>query len=171
MPLQLDTISEALMLPGVRSLRSVLHSTAIEVLLALTPRHLQSMMDSLIDFLNAQYAKFMARHPTFKVRFWPHPLLQNCFRAGMQTPGHGSCGCLRAEQACMPTCCRAASLCLHIQHVVHVASNKQASVVERASARSQEAAWLLCVRLGVQQSSCNKHDNPMQAWLSTTTAQ
>ena len=55
------------MLPGVRSLRSVLNSTAIEVLLALTPRHLQDMFNSLIDFLNAQHAKFMARHPTFTV--------------------------------------------------------------------------------------------------------
>ena len=89
-PLQLDTVAEALMLPGVRSLRSVLHSTAIEVLLALTPRHLQSMMDSLIDFLNAQYAKFMARHPTFKVSFWADLLLQSCLRAGlMEGP---SCG-------------------------------------------------------------------------------
>ena len=56
------------MLPGVRSLRSVLHATAIEVLLALTPRHLQDMMDSLLASLNAQHSKFMARHPTFKAR-------------------------------------------------------------------------------------------------------
>lgn len=63
----MDVIAEALMPPGVRSLRTMLHATAVEVLLSLTPLHAQDMLDSLIGFLNAQHAKFMARNPTFQV--------------------------------------------------------------------------------------------------------
>ena len=63
---QVDKVAEKLMLPGVRSLRAMLHATFVEVLFAISPRHLQDMLDSLVGFLNAQHAKFAARHPGFK---------------------------------------------------------------------------------------------------------
>lgn len=53
----------------------MLHSTAVEVLLYLTPLHCQDMLDSLVLSFNTIYAAFMLRHPTFDVslfrcRFW-----------------------------------------------------------------------------------------------------
>ena len=66
-PVQVDKVAEKLMLPGIKSLRSMLHSTFVEVLFAISPRHLQAMLDSLVGFLNAQHAKFVARHPGFRV--------------------------------------------------------------------------------------------------------
>lgn len=65
--MQVDSLAEALMPPGVKSLRSMLHATCVEVLLSLTPLHAQDMLDSLVAFLNAQHAKFMARNLDFKV--------------------------------------------------------------------------------------------------------
>jgi hypothetical protein len=65
---QVDTLAEALMPPGVRSLRSMLHATAVEVLLYLTPLHCQDMLGSLVAAMNAQFAKFMLRHPDFQAR-------------------------------------------------------------------------------------------------------
>ena len=53
---------------GVKNLRSMLHATAVEVLLYLTPLHCQEMLDSVVSSLNATYTKFVARHPYFKVR-------------------------------------------------------------------------------------------------------
>lgn len=64
--LDVDSLAEALMPPGVKSLRSMLHATCVEVLLSLTPLHAQDMLDSLVAFLNAQHAKFMARNLDFK---------------------------------------------------------------------------------------------------------
>ncbi|KAK9800186.1 hypothetical protein WJX73_006192 [Symbiochloris irregularis] len=64
--LDVDVIAEAIMPPGVRQLRSMLHATAVEVLLSLTPLHAQDMLDSLISFINVQHSKFLARHPDFK---------------------------------------------------------------------------------------------------------
>ena len=53
--------------PGVRSLRQMLHSTAVEVLLYLTQLHCQEMLDSLVASLNLQYQRFKARNPSFQV--------------------------------------------------------------------------------------------------------
>ncbi len=64
--------------PGVRSLRSMLHATAVEVLLYLTPLHCHDMLQSLVTALNSQFAKFMLRHPDFQARpILPTPLLQH----------------------------------------------------------------------------------------------
>lgn len=65
--LQADSMADALMPPGVRSLRMMLHATAVEVLLYLTPLHCQDMLDSLVDSLNLQFHKFQRRNPTFCV--------------------------------------------------------------------------------------------------------
>lgn len=86
------------MLPGVRSLRNMLHATAVEVLFALTPRHLQNMLDSLVSFLNAQHAKFLARHPAFKVGAW----LAAGIAAGITLTGYSEGkGWAMALQICM----------------------------------------------------------------------
>ena len=53
--------------PGVRSLRAMLHATAVEVLLYLTPLHCHDMLCSLVEAMNAQFSKFMLRHPDFQV--------------------------------------------------------------------------------------------------------
>ena len=65
--IQVDTMADALMPPGVRSLRQMLHATAVEVLLYLTQLHCQEMLDSLVASLNLQYQKFLRRNPSFKV--------------------------------------------------------------------------------------------------------
>ena len=65
---QIDVLADALMPPGVRSLRSMLHATAVEVLLYLTPLHCHDMLQSLVTAMNAQFAKFMLRHPGFQAR-------------------------------------------------------------------------------------------------------
>ena len=54
--------------PGVRSLRNMLHATAVEVLLYLTPVHCHDMLCSLVEAMNAQFSRFMLRHPDFQVR-------------------------------------------------------------------------------------------------------
>jgi hypothetical protein len=50
-----------------RSLRTMLHATAVEVLLYLTPLHCQDRFDSLTASLNLQFARFSARNPDFRV--------------------------------------------------------------------------------------------------------
>ena len=40
----------------------------MEVLLYLTPLHCHDMLSSLVEALNAQFSKFMLRHPDFQVR-------------------------------------------------------------------------------------------------------
>ena len=45
----------------------MLHATAVEVLLYLTPLHCQDMFDSLTASLNLQFARFSARNPSFRV--------------------------------------------------------------------------------------------------------
>jgi hypothetical protein len=69
-----DLLAEALMPPGVRSLRAMMHATAVEVLLYLTPLHCQDMLASLVAACNAQHAKFMLRHPDFQARGARAPL-------------------------------------------------------------------------------------------------
>lgn len=53
---------------NLKPLRSMLHATAVEVLLYLTPLHCQDMLDSVVLSLNAVHAKFMRRNPGFTVR-------------------------------------------------------------------------------------------------------
>ena len=65
---QVDNVAEKLMPPGVRSLRSMLHATAVEVLLYLTPVHCHDMLSSLVEAMNAQFSRFMLRHSDFQVR-------------------------------------------------------------------------------------------------------
>jgi len=65
--LQVDNVAEKLMPPGVRSLRNMLHATAVEVLLYLTPVHCHDMLSSLVEAMNAQFSRFMLRHPDFCV--------------------------------------------------------------------------------------------------------
>lgn len=52
---------------GVRSLRSILHATCVEVVMYLTPLHCQDMLNSLVDACNIQFARFKQRNPDFKV--------------------------------------------------------------------------------------------------------
>lgn len=75
-------MADVLMPPGVRSLRMMLHSTAVEVLLYLTPLHCQDMLDSLVDSLNLQFRKFQRRNPSFQVTLLPGPL--RCPRLSMR---------------------------------------------------------------------------------------
>ena len=63
----MDDVAEKLMPPGVRSLRNMLHATAVEVLLYLTPVHCHDMLSSLVEAMNAQFSRFMLRHPDFQV--------------------------------------------------------------------------------------------------------
>ena len=67
--MQVDDVAEKLMPPGVRSLRNMLHATAVEVLLYLTPVHCHDMLSSLVEAMNAQFSRFMLRHPDFQVCF------------------------------------------------------------------------------------------------------
>ena len=64
-------LAEALMPPGVRGLREMMHATAVEVLLYLTPLHCQDMLASLVAAFNAQVSKFSLRNPHFQVRLNP----------------------------------------------------------------------------------------------------
>lgn len=66
--LQVDKLADTLMPPGIRSLRTMLHATAVEVLLYVTPLHCQEVLDSIVQSLNLQYRRFMKRNPEFKVR-------------------------------------------------------------------------------------------------------
>jgi hypothetical protein len=73
--LEVDAAS-ALQPPGIPGLRSVLHSTAVEVLLYLTPLHRAAVLDSLVASLNSAYSRFMLRNPEFsgKVNLVAHSL-------------------------------------------------------------------------------------------------
>ncbi|KAK9852138.1 hypothetical protein WJX84_007417 [Apatococcus fuscideae] len=64
--LEVDTLARLLMPPGIEALRGMLHATAVEVLLYLTPSHCHDMLTSLIASMNSTYAKFMRRYPGFK---------------------------------------------------------------------------------------------------------
>ena len=70
--LQVDLLARLLMPPGIEALRGMLHATAVEVLLYLTPSHCHDMLTSLIASMNSTYAKFMRRYPGFKVRHSLH---------------------------------------------------------------------------------------------------
>lgn len=65
--MQVDILARLLMPPGIEALRGMLHATAVEVLLYLTPSHCHDMLTSLIASMNSTYAKFMRRYPGFKV--------------------------------------------------------------------------------------------------------
>lgn len=66
--LQVDDLARSLMPANLEALRGILHATAVEVLLYLTPLHCQDMLDSVVVSLNATVHKFLARNPGFKVR-------------------------------------------------------------------------------------------------------
>ena len=65
--MQVDILARLLMPPGIEALRGMLHATAVEVLLYLTPSHCHDMLTSLIASMNSTHAKFMRRYPGFKV--------------------------------------------------------------------------------------------------------
>jgi hypothetical protein len=56
--------------PGALFLRQILHATAVEVLLYLTPFIRADILDSLVSSLNSTYLKFRLRHPDFQVGRW-----------------------------------------------------------------------------------------------------
>lgn len=64
--LEVDALAAALRPPGIPSLRQVLHSTAVEVLLYLTPLHRASVLSGVVASLNSAYARFMLRNPNFR---------------------------------------------------------------------------------------------------------
>lgn len=64
--LEVDALAAALRPPGIASLRQVLHSTAVEVLLYLTPLHRAAVLGSLVASLNSAYSRFMLRNPEFR---------------------------------------------------------------------------------------------------------
>jgi hypothetical protein len=76
MSLQMDALAIALMPPGIPALRSVLHSTAVEVLHYLTPAHRAAMLSSLVTSINSVYARFRLRNPDFSgpVSIFAHSL-------------------------------------------------------------------------------------------------
>ena len=65
---QVDRLAQSLMPANLKPLRQMLHATAVEVLLYLTPLHCQDMLDSVVLSLNTVHAKFMQRNPGFDVR-------------------------------------------------------------------------------------------------------
>ena len=65
--LEVDAVAQRLVPPGIAGLRQVLHATVVEVLLFLTPRHRERMVDAVVRSLNAQYSRFVARNPGFQV--------------------------------------------------------------------------------------------------------
>ena len=65
MNLHVDELAAALRPPGIPALRSILHSTAVEVLHYLTPIHRAAMLASLVTCLNSVFARFMLRNPEF----------------------------------------------------------------------------------------------------------
>ena len=86
--MQVDDVAEKLMPPGVRSLRNMLHATAVEVLLYLTPVHCHDMLSSLVEAMNAQFSRFMLRHPDFQVTS-----LSAAVHCGMHEQLDMSCAC------------------------------------------------------------------------------
>ena len=64
----MDRLAQSLMPANLKPLRQMLHATAVEVLLYLTPLHCQDMLDSVVLSLNTVHAKFMQRNPGFDVR-------------------------------------------------------------------------------------------------------
>lgn len=64
--LEVDALAAMLRPPGIPALRHVLHSTAVEVLLYLTPLHRAAILGGLLTALNSVYARFMLRNPEFK---------------------------------------------------------------------------------------------------------
>lgn len=68
--LEVDAVAQRLVPPGIAGLRQVLHATVVEVLLFLTPRHRERMVDAVVRSLNAQYSRFVARNPGFQVRWF-----------------------------------------------------------------------------------------------------
>ena len=46
----------------------MMHATAVEVLLYLTPAHCAAMLASLAEGMNRQHARFRLRHPNFQAR-------------------------------------------------------------------------------------------------------
>ncbi len=67
--MQVDRLAQSLMPANLKPLRQMLHATAVEVLLYLTPLHCQDMLDSVVLSLNTVHAKFVQRNPGFDVRF------------------------------------------------------------------------------------------------------
>lgn len=63
--LEVDALAAMLRPPGIPALRHVLHSTAVEVLLYLTPLHRAAILGGLLMALNSVYARFMLRNPDF----------------------------------------------------------------------------------------------------------
>jgi len=63
--LDVDAVARAAAPDTVGAIRSTMHATCVEVLLYMTPLHAQDMVDSLVAALNAQHARFVARHPGF----------------------------------------------------------------------------------------------------------
>eukprot|EP00873_Tetraselmis_striata_P042671 jgi/Tetstr1/462935/TSEL_007883.t1 len=64
--LDVDTLAEKIMPGGIRSLRSIIHQSAVEVLLYLTPLHHRDMTTSMSNNLNDVYLRFIRRNPNFQ---------------------------------------------------------------------------------------------------------
>lgn len=90
--MQVDRLAQSLMPANLRPLRSMLHATAVEVLLYLTPLHCQDMLDSVVLSLNTVYGKFMQRNPSFDVRRPIPSLHMPCsLTPGRHTPCQAAC--------------------------------------------------------------------------------
>lgn len=63
--LDVDAVAAGCAPAGSAAIRGTLHATAVEVLLYLAPAHARDMTRSLVASLNAQWARFSARHPDF----------------------------------------------------------------------------------------------------------
>lgn len=63
--LDVDAVAAGCAPAGSAAIRGTLHATAVEVLLYLAPAHAADMVRSLVASLNAQWARFSARHPDF----------------------------------------------------------------------------------------------------------
>ncbi|KAK3234807.1 hypothetical protein CYMTET_54951 [Cymbomonas tetramitiformis] len=64
--LEADNMVEKLQPHGARALRQALHTTILDGLYYLTPRHCQDIIDSVTLEMNTIYHRFMRRNPSFK---------------------------------------------------------------------------------------------------------
>jgi hypothetical protein len=62
---QADTVADWIMPEGARNIRQLAHNTCVEVLLYMSPKHSQYIVDSVAVNLNSSYLRFIRRHPNF----------------------------------------------------------------------------------------------------------
>ena len=65
---QADKVAELIMPDGAKQYRQLAHSTFVEVLLYMSPKHAQYIVDSVATNLNSTYLRFIRRNPRYAGR-------------------------------------------------------------------------------------------------------